>query len=388
MNRVFWLIADSFGIGNAPDAAQFGDEGANTLRSCMQSGLLHTPTLASLGLFHIPGVSDTVTANIPIGCYGRMQERSMGKDTTIGHWELCGIHSSSPLPTYENGFPDEVIDALTAAFGRGILCNRPYSGTEVIRDYGQQHLDTGDLIVYTSADSVLQIAAHEDLVPLDTLYRYCEQARAIMHGKHGVGRIIARPFTGDSEHGFVRTKNRHDYSLTPPAKTVLDTISSAGLDVIAVGKIHDIFAGQGITRTIRTADNTDGLRRISELVQEEFHGLCFVNLVDFDMIYGHRRDVAGYTRALNEMDEALGLLIPQLKPSDVLMITADHGCDPAFKGTDHTRETVPVLIYGPSLKQGIDLGTRSSFADAGATVAQWLGVSQPGCGESFAGILS
>ncbi len=384
IKRIFWLIADSFGIGNAPDAEAFGDAGANTLRTCMNSGQLSTPTMASLGLFHIAGVSDCVPKIRPIGCYGRMEEKSAGKDTTIGHWELCGIRSDAPLPTYPNGFPSDVIDRLKAAFGRDILCNRPYSGTEVIRDYGAKHVDTGALIVYTSADSVLQIAAHEDIVPIDELYRYCELARNIMSGEHGVGRVIARPFVGDRKHGFQRTSRRHDYSLKPPAPTVLDALTANGMDTIGVGKIHDIFAGQGIQRTIRTTDNADGLRQTQSLLADDFHGLCFVNLVDFDMIYGHRRDIAGYTRALNEMDAALDTIISQLRPSDVLILTADHGCDPGFKGTDHTRETVPLLIYGPTLPHGVDLGVRHSFSDVGATIAQLLGVSVDIQGVSFA----
>ena len=384
IQRVFWMIADSFGIGNAPDAEDFGDEGADTMRSCMNSGALAVPTMASLGLFHIEGVCDCPPKFQPIGCYGRMQERSAGKDTTIGHWELCGVHSPSPLPTYPNGFPNEVIDALKTAFKRDILCNLPYSGTEVIRDYGQQHLNTGALIVYTSADSVLQIAAHEDKVPVEELYHYCEIARKIMSGKHGVGRVIARPFIGDEQHGFVRTAHRHDYSLRPPTPTVLDALTETGLTTIGVGKIHDIFAGQGIQRTIRTEDNADGLTKTLALMEEDFHGLCFVNLVDFDMIFGHRRDVYGYTQALNTMDTALNTIIKQLRDTDVLVLTADHGCDPTFRGTDHTRETVPLLVYGPLLQNGVNLGTRNSFADAGKTIADLLNVSAAVHGTSFA----
>lgn len=380
--RVFWLIADSFGIGDAPDAAQFGDEGANTLRSCQRSGKLTVPTMKELGLFNIDGVVGNVALS-PIGCFGRLCEASLGKDTTIGHWELCSLQSDTPLPTYPNGFPDDVIDKLKALFGREIICNLPYSGTEVIKDYGEEHVKTGALIVYTSADSVLQIAAHEDVVPLETLYRYCEQARALMQGKHGVGRIIARPFIGNAKDGFVRTANRHDYSLTPPDKTVLDLLSEAGKDVIGIGKIHDIFAGRGMTRTIRTKNNQDGLEKTFAVMDEDFDGLCFVNLVDFDMVYGHRRDVVGYTRALNELDKALALMIPKLQHDDLLILTADHGCDPAYKGTDHTRETVPLLVYGKSIKQGINLGVRDTFADVGATVADYLGVSSPRYGTSF-----
>lgn len=383
IQRIFWIVADSFGIGDAPDAAAFGDNGANTLRSCMNSGNLHLPTMTTLGLFHIDGVCAVAPTATPIGSYARLCEASAGKDTTIGHWELCGVHSATPLPTYENGFPAEVIAALKAAFGRDILCNRPYSGTEVIRDYGQQHMDTGALIVYTSADSVLQIAAHEDIVPLETLYHYCEQARRIMQGAHGVGRVIARPFTGDAENGFVRTKNRHDYSLLPPRDTVLDTLKAAGKEVIGVGKIHDIFAGKGITRAVRTKDNADGIAQTRALLNEDFEGLCFINLVDFDMIYGHRRDVAGYTAALNYLDAALCDMLPRLQENDVLILTADHGCDPAFKGTDHTRETVPLLIYGPALAAK-NLGVRQSFADVGATICEFLRVDAPPFGTSFA----
>ena len=383
IRRVFWIVADSFGIGNAPDAAAFGDEGANTLRSCMNSGELRVPVMAKLGLFHIDGICDTPPAGTPIGSYARLYEASAGKDTTIGHWELCGVHSAVPLPTYKNGFPDDIIRKLKVAFGRDILCNLPYSGTEVIRDYGQQHVETGALIVYTSADSVLQIAAHEGIVPLEELYGYCKQARRIMQGEHDVGRVIARPFIGDSEHGFVRTKNRHDYSLTPPCDTVLDRLKDAGREVIGVGKIHDIFAGQGLTRTIRTKDNADGIATTLTLLQEDFEGLCFINLVDFDMVFGHRRNVRGYTAALNEMDAALDGIIAQMRADDVLILTADHGCDPAFKGTDHTRESVPLLVYGTSLTAK-NLGTRKTYADVGTSVCEWLRVSTPSFGVSFA----
>lgn len=380
--RVFWLIADSFGIGNAPDASRFGDEGANTLRSCQRSGKLSVPTMKQLGLFNIDGVIGNAAIS-PIGCFGRLCEASLGKDTTIGHWELCGLQSDTPLPTYPSGFPDDVIAALKTTFGREILCNLPYSGTDVIRDYGEEHVKTGALIVYTSADSVLQIAAHEDVVPLKTLYRYCEQARELMQGVHGVGRVIARPFTGDAENGFVRTANRHDYSLTPPDKTVLDALKDAKQDVIGVGKIYDIFAGQGLTRTIRTKNNTDGIEQTLRLMEENFEGLCFVNLVDFDMVYGHRRDVVGYVKALGELDKALAVMIDKLQQEDLLILTADHGCDPAYKGTDHTRECVPLLVSGKAIKSGVNLGTRDTFADVGASIADYLDVKAPCCGTSF-----
>ncbi|MBQ4616766.1 MAG: phosphopentomutase [Clostridia bacterium] len=383
IQRIFWLVADSFGIGHAPDAAAFGDEGADTLASCLQSGKLCVPTLQTLGLFHIDGVEGTRNGT-PIGAFGRLQEASRGKDTTIGHWELCGVQSATPLPTYPDGFPSEVIENLKASFGRDILCNRPYSGTEVIRDYGEEHVKTGALIVYTSADSVLQIAAHEEIVPLEELYRCCEQARQLLQGEHGVGRVIARPFRGDAENGFFRTKNRHDYSLTPPKETVLDALKQAKFEVIGIGKIHDIFAGQGLTRTIRTENNADGLKTTRALMNEEFRGLCFVNLVDFDMVYGHRRDVDGYVRALNEMDAALADLLTQMREGDILMLTADHGCDPAFRGTDHTREAVPFLAVGTPILENVNLGTRTSFADVGATIAELFGVQAPPCGTSFA----
>ena len=338
----------------------------------------------TMGLFNIDGVTCELPVDHPIGSYARLCEASAGKDTTVGHWELCGIQSNMPLPTYPHGFPEDIAARLRAVFGRDILCNKPYSGTEVLRDYGEEHLKTGALIVYTSADSVLQIAAHEDLVPLEELYRCCEAARAVMQGEHGVGRVIARPFIGDTQSGFTRTANRHDYSLMPPQETVLDNIKSSEKDVIGIGKIYDIFAGKGLTRTFRTENNTDGIQKVLQVMQEDFKGLCFVNLVDFDMVYGHRRDVAGYVDALNALDIALYDILSSMRQDDVLILTADHGCDPAFRGTDHTRECVPLLIVSPSLKRGVDLGVRTSFADVGATVATWLEVPTPVCGTSFA----
>ncbi len=384
IKRIFWIVADSFGIGNAPDAAAFGDDGANTLRSCVQSGKLRLPVLRTMGLFNIDGVTGELPVERPIASFARLREASNGKDTTVGHWELCGLTSATPLPTYPNGFPKEILDKLKAAFGRDILCNLPYSGTDVIRDYGEEHLKTGALIVYTSADSVLQIAAHEDLVPPKELYRFCEAARAIMQSEHGVGRVIARPFIGDAQSGFVRTANRHDYSLVPPQDTVLDHLKAAGKDVIGIGKIYDIFASKGITRTIRTENNTDGIAKTIDVMNGDFEGLCFVNLVDFDMVYGHRRDVDGYVKALNELDAAMLDFLGAMQDTDVLILTADHGCDPAFKGTDHTRECVPLLIVSKALRNGVNLGTRDSFADVGATVADLLGVTLPLNGTSFA----
>ena len=303
----------------------------------------------------------------------------MGKDTTIGHWELAGVVSPAPLPTYPDGFPEEVLAAFREQTGRGVLCNKPYSGTDVIRDYGKQHLETGDLIVYTSADSVFQIAAHESLVPPEQLYEYCRIARRIMQGKHGVGRIIARPFEG--EWPFKRTTNRHDFSLEPPAKTMLDAIKEAGKEVIAVGKIHDIFAGKGVTETIYTHGNTHGLEETLRLAERDFEGLCFVNLVDFDMLYGHRQDPDGYARALREFDTWLPGFAAKLRPGDLVLITADHGCDPGDNSTDHTREYVPLVALGDV--KPVNLGTRASFADVAATVTDALGVAYDGAGESF-----
>ncbi len=371
VKRFFLIVLDSVGIGGAPDAVQFGDAGSDTLASIRESESFDCPNLARLGLFHIDGVGGGVES--PLAAYARMQEASAGKDTTIGHWEIAGLVSSDPLPTYPNGFPDDVIEAFSRATGRGVLCNLPYSGTDVIRDYGEEHMRTGDLIVYTSADSVFQIAAHEDIVPIEELYRYCELARALLTGRHGVGRVIARPFEG--AHPFKRTARRHDYSLLPPAPTMLDAIKHAGLDVISVGKIEDIFAGQGVTEGMRTANNDDGMQKTEALAKREFHGLCFVNLVDFDMVYGHRNDVDGYAKALSRFDAWLGTFLPLLSEDDVLLITADHGCDPKTPSTDHSRECTPMLLYGKNVSP-INLGTRSTFADIAATVLEALGVPQ------------
>jgi len=368
--RVFLIVLDSMGIGEAPDAALFGDEGSNTLSAIRKAASFDCPNLASMGLFNVDGVEGGVMH--PTGSYARMREASMGKDTTIGHWEIAGIVSSDPLPTYPNGFPDDVIAAFESLTGRGVLCNKPYSGTAVIRDYGEEHLRTGKPIVYTSADSVFQIAAHEDIVPVDELYRWCEMARKMLVGKHGVGRVIARPFAG--KHPFVRTAGRHDYSLMPPAKTMIDVLSENAFDTVSVGKIFDIFAGRGFGESHRTRDNTDGMQKTIALAERAFCGLCFVNLVDFDMIFGHRNDVDGYAAAMSEFDKLLGELLPKLRKDDLLMITADHGCDPATPSTDHSREYTPLLIYGKSVRSGINLGTRPTFADIGATVLDYFGL--------------
>ena len=384
MKRIFLIVLDSFGIGAMPDSESFGDVGVNTLAACATSEKLHIPNLIAAGLGNIDGVSCLPKVEHPAGAYARLTEASMGKDTTIGHWEIAGLVSPDPLPTYPNGFPKEVLDAFEQATGRGVLCNLPYSGTDVIRDYGQEHLDTGKWIIYTSADSVFQVAAHEDLVPLEELYEACRKAREILQGKHGVGRVIARPFVGDAANGFKRTANRHDYSLVPPAQTMLDAIKAAGLDSIAVGKIHDIFAGYGDTEYVYNKSNADGMNHASNYAEQDFRGLCFVNLVDFDMVFGHRRDIDGYANALSEFDAWLGGFMETLGEEDLVMITADHGCDPAYTATtDHTREYVPLLILGKSVKN-VNLGTRKSFADIAATVTELLGVEYETPGTCFA----
>ena len=373
-------MMDSMGIGEMPDAAEWGDSGSNTLGAIRDLPQFHCPNLTSMGLFHIDGVGGGT--GTPIASYARMLEKSRGKDTTIGHWEMAGIISARPFPTFSQGFPDEVIRCFEKITGRGVLCNRSYSGIDVLRDYGEEHLRTGKLIVYTSADSVFQVAAHEDVVSVQELYRYCEMAREILTGEYAVGRVIARPFTG--KHPFTRMPLRHDYSLLPPAPTAIDLLLEGGLDTIAVGKIYDIFAGRGFTKSYRTADNADGMRTTLKLADEDFHGLCFVNLVDFDSSFGHRNNPQGYAAAMTEFDRYLGELMPKLGDEDILIITADHGCDPSTPSTDHSREYTPMLILGKTIRAGINLGTRSTFADIGATVLDYLGVAaRMPEGESF-----
>ena len=380
IKRVFLMVMDSFGIGGARDAEAFGDAGSNTLASLVKTEGFSVPTLAKLGLFHISGNDISHASGTPIGAYARVCEQSMGKDTTIGHWEIAGIRSDVPLPTYPNGFPAEILEELEAQCGRGTLCNRPYSGTEVIKDYGKEHMETGKLIIYTSVDSVMQIAAHEDVVPLEELYRCCEIARSILVGKHCVGRVIARPFTG--EWPYKRTSGRHDYSAIPPKKTILDILKQNGLDTISVGKISDVFAGVGISEMIRTTANEHGMRVCTSVLNREFRGLCFVNFVDFDTVYGHRRDAKGYAEAVMRLDKWLASFIKGMREDDVLMITGDHGCDPAYRGTDHTRENVPLLVYGQAIKPG-SLGVRGSFSDTAATIAEMFDVPYGLNGESF-----
>lgn len=384
IKRVFIIVLDSFGIGNEPDAADFGDGKCNTLASLTTSPELHAPNLTKLGLFNIDGVGCGTPADSPIGSFARLRELSRGKDTTIGHWEIAGIVSEQPMPTYPNGFPPEILERLSAACdGKKMLCNKPYSGTQVIHDYGREQEETGGLIVYTSADSVLQIAANEADVPVERLYDYCRAAREIMQGEHGVGRIIARPYVG-SYPNYKRTAHRHDFSLDPTGDTMMDALVRKGYEVIGVGKISDIFAGRGITRSTGVNEsNADGMEKTLRIQQEDFTGLCFVNLVDFDMAYGHRRDIAGYARATTEFDVQLGTFMENMREDDVLMITADHGCDPGAPGTDHTREYVPLLVYGARIRPNTNLGTYPTFAMIGATVADMFDAPLTTKGESL-----
>ena len=383
MKRVFLIVLDSFGIGEMEDAASYGDVNVNTLRSVSSSPYFRLPNLKKLGLFHIEGVEVGEKDGEPTAVTARMTEASKGKDTTVGHWEIAGINSPRPLPTYPEGFPEEVLGPFRERTGRGVLCNLPYSGTQVIQDYGDAHMKTGDLIVYTSADSVFQIAAHEEIVPLEQLYEYCRIAREILQGEHGVGRVIARPFVGSCGGDFTRTAHRHDFSLLPPKTTMLDQLEAAGKDVIAVGKIKDIFAGKGITESVYTGGNAEGIQRTLEYLDRDFEGLCFVNLVDYDMLYGHRRDVDGYAKALTYFDEKLPEILGKMRDEDVLMITADHGCDPAYEATtDHTREYTPFLMYGRKITPK-NLGTRKTFADIGATVLQYFGITPAFSGEGM-----
>lgn len=382
MKRVFLIVLDSLGIGAMPDSEKFGDVGVNTLAACATSAKLHIPNLIAAGLGNIDGVSCLLKAANPTGAVARLKEASMGKDTTIGHWEIAGIVSKEPLPTYPDGFPPEVLEPFMAQTGRGILANAPWSGTEVIEKYGAEHMKTGDLIVYTSADSVFQIAAHEEIVPPETLYEYCRIARKILQGKHGVGRVIARPFVG-TPGNFKRTANRHDFSLEPTAETLPAALKKAGKASIGVGKIYDIFAGCGLTEHVYNKSNADGMNHTLHYADMDFEGLCFVNLVDFDMNFGHRRDIDGYANALTEFDAWLPSLLEKLGDEDVVMITADHGCDPAYLATtDHTREYVPLLVLSKKIKP-VNLGTRESFADIAATVAQMLNVKLDTPGKSF-----
>ena len=384
--RVFVIVLDSFGIGEEPDAAVWGDEGSNTLCACATSSEFSIPNLTKLGLLNIEGALDSVYTHsltpiaAPTGAFARMQELSQGKDSTVGHWEMAGVISPHPFPTYPQGFPEEVLRPFEEATGRKVICNKPYSGTKVIKDYGREQVETGALIVYTSADSVFQIAAHEDVVSPQQLYEYCRIARAQLVGEHGVARVIARPFKG--EWPYRRTSRRHDFSMEPTGTTMLDRLKAEGYDVLSVGKIYDLFAGRGTTDHILTKNNPDGIDKTIAWMDRDFHGLCYTNLVDTDMIYGHRNDVDGYARAISYFDQKLPEILSKLREDDLLMISADHGCDPVTPSTDHSREYVPWLIAGPHVRQGTDLGTLPTFADLSATVLDYLGASPLEVGTS------
>lgn len=383
VKRLYVIVLDSFGVGALPDAAEFGDKSdVHTLKTIAQSPAYSTPHLEWLGLFNIDGAPMGRGVPKPAGAFGRMAEKSRGKDTTTGHWEIAGLVSEAAMPTFPEGFPPELIEKLEAAFGRKTLCHQPYSGTQVIHDYGLEHLETGALIVYTSADSVLQIAAHERIVPREALYDYCRKARVVCEGAYAVGRVIARPFIGEYPN-YERTAGRHDFSLLPPGDTMLDAFQKARLSTIGVGKISDIFAARGVGRHIPMDGNEDGMNQTIKTLAEDFTGLCFVNLVDFDMKYGHRRDIDGYAEAATIFDRQLGDFVAGMKFEDVLLITADHGCDPGAPGTDHTREYVPILAYGQGVKAGVNLGTRTTFADVAATAAEMFGLSLSTPGTSF-----
>ncbi len=375
--RLFLVVLDSVGIGAEPDANLYEDEGTNTLASAATSQFFDMKNMCSMGLFNIDGVDCRQPANNPVAAYARVQERSKGKDTTIGHWEIAGIHSERPLPTFPNGFPEEIIDKFEKISGKKILCNKPYSGTKVLEDYGKQSVQEDKLIVYTSADSVFQVAAHEDKVPVNELYDICVEARKILRGEYAVGRVIARPFVGEYPN-YVRTSNRHDFSLEPPEITMLDQLKESGYDVVSVGKIVDIFAEKGITEFTRTKNNEHGIEVLKDIVKnKEFNGLCFVNLVDFDMLWGHRNDIDGYAKGLTYFDSQLPQIMQELKDDDILMITADHGCDPGYlKSTDHSREYIPWIIYGNNVKSGINLGTLPTFSDIGATILDYFAIEQ------------
>ena len=385
IKRVFIIVLDSVGIGWAPDAADFGDVGANTMFRIFDSEKFNVPNLIDMGLGCIEGIDYLPTPWSHSAAVCRLIEKSRGKDTTTGHWEMMGIISKKPMPTYPDGFPKEILEEFSRRTGRGVICNKPYSGTDVIRDYGKQHVDTGDLIVYTSADSVFQIAAHEEVVPVEQLYEYCRIAREILTGDHAVGRVIARPFVG-TEGAYKRTENRHDFSLTPPAPTAMDAIGKAGLDVISIGKIYDIFSGAGIKKSLPTHNNSEGMQTLLEVQKTDFHGLCFANLVDFDMLYGHRQDIDGYAAALSAFDAWLPEFMQGMRDDDVLMITADHGCDPGDESTDHTREMVPFIIYGKQVNP-CNMETHLGFANIGKLACDMLKVEFECDDNTVSGVL-
>lgn len=380
IKRIFMVVLDSFGVGELPDAKRFGDEGSNTLLSVETSKFLKVPNMQKMGLFNINDFDENRVEKTN-STYFKMSEESNGKDSTVGHWEIAGVVTKEPLPTFPNGFPDEILDEITKEWGVGYLCNKVYSGTEVIKDYGEEHLKTGKPIIYTSADSVFQVACHKDIMSVERLYELCEIARKLLKGKYGVGRVIARPFEG--EYPFTRSAERHDFSIDAPEKTILDYISESGKDMISIGKIEALFAGRGITKAIETSCNKEGMAEMLNVVKTDFNGLCFTNLVDFDMLYGHRNDVDGYAKALSEFDEFLTKFIPKLQKDDVLIITADHGCDPITISTDHSREYVPVMIYGSTIKKNNQLDTQKTFANLGKTILDMLEIPNTLYGESF-----
>jgi phosphopentomutase len=387
VRRVILIVLDSVGCGGAPDAASYGDEGSNTLANTARAvGGLKLPNLGQLGLGNITPIEGVPPVDVPAGAYGRLTEISAGKDTTTGHWELTGVPISRPFPTYPNGFPADLIAEFERRIGRGTLGNYPASGTVIIQELGEEHVRTAKPIVYTSADSVFQIAAHEEVIPVDELYRMCQVARELLTGDHAVGRVIARPFAGQPG-SFTRTENRRDFSLTPDRDTILDVLKAAGKEVIGVGKIEDIFAHRGLTRSRHTGNNADDINALLEFMASDAGGLIFANLVDFDMLYGHRNNPRGYADALEQFDARLPEIQAALHGDDVLMLTADHGNDPTTPSTDHSRERVPILVSGPPVRRSVNLGTRASFADVAATIADLLGVAWDGAGQSFARVI-
>ncbi|WP_427071573.1 phosphopentomutase [Lysinibacillus fusiformis] len=383
-NKIHVVVMDSVGIGEAPDAANFGDVGSHTLGHIAEKmNGLTMPVMESMGLANIEPLQGMQATNEPKAYYGKMQEASVGKDTMTGHWEIMGLNIDKPFKVYPDGFPAELIAELEKRTGRKVLCNQPASGTQVIEDFGKEHMETGAIIVYTSADPVLQIAAHEEIIPLDELYKICEIARELtLQPEYLVGRVIARPFIG-TPGDFSRTSNRHDYALKPFGRTTMNVLKDAGLDVIAIGKISDIFNGEGVTDAVRTKNNTDGMDKFAEVVRRDFHGMSFLNLVDFDANFGHRRDPLGYGQALQEFDARLPEITSAMSEDDLLIITADHGNDPTYHGTDHTREYVPLIVYSPRFNGGAELELRETFADIAATVAENFQVEAPAFGKSF-----
>ena len=384
IKRVIVIVLDGVGAGEAPDAAAYGDVGSNSLGNTAKAvGGLKLPNMGKLGLGHITNILGVPPQEKPSGCYGKMQPKSAGKDTISGHWELMGIHLDKPLPTYPNGFPQSVLDEFKKRTGKDVLGNKAASGTEILVELGEEHIRTGKPIIYTSADSVFQIAAHEEVIPINELYRLCEISREMLRGEHAVGRVIARPFIGKTAADFKRTERRKDYPLMSALPTMLDKLVSAGKEVVSVGKIDDIFGHRGITRSNHTVSNRDGIAATLEFLNEDFEGMLFVNLIEFDMIYGHRNDARGYANALEEFDQAVPEIQKRMKRSDLAMVVADHGVDPTTASTDHSREYIPLLVFGKMITEGKNLGTRKTFSDVAATIAEIFSIPDPMQGESF-----